>query len=366
MAKATEYGLGPNTFPRGWFVVAESREIDVSPIGVTFFDRDFVIYRGESGNPVMLDAYCKHMGTHLGKNTSAMLIVADVGGKRIEGDAIRCPYHGWRYNSEGHVDDIPYHDGPCPKSASIRSYPVVDNMGCIMMWFDEQGNDPLYPPPYLQQWDEAGWVHWNLDHLPELDIHPQEVLDNMADNRHLGPTHGAPCEYFENEIKDHVLIQRQGGPMTLYGGVMLYTTTWYTGPGVLLSKQVWGDTTQFEMIANTPVSDGRIKACHGCLVKAQSETITEDDRNMARQVQAGALEAFSKDFEIWQHKAPALRPMAMKTEGPFLNNRKWYGAFYGDAGSELTGQTPLNGLYHVPGVATPAQREHAIDHGIPI
>jgi 3-ketosteroid 9alpha-monooxygenase subunit A len=120
------------------------------------------------------------------------------------------------------------------------------------------------------------------------------------------------------------------------------------------------------MIANTPVSDGRIKAWHGCLVKAQSETITEDDRNMARQVQAGALEAFSKDFEIWQHKAPALRPMAMKTEGPFLNNRKWYGAFYGDAGSELTGQTPLNGLYHVPGVATPAQREHAIDHGIPI
>ena len=62
----------------------------------------------------MLDAYCKHMGTHLAKNTSAMLIVAEVGGKHVEGDSIRCPYHGWRYNSEGHVDDIPYHDGPAP------------------------------------------------------------------------------------------------------------------------------------------------------------------------------------------------------------------------------------------------------------
>ena len=78
MATAAEYGLGPNTYPRGWFIVAESREIDNGPIGVTFFGRDFALYRGESGNPVMLDAYCKHMGTHLAKNTSAMLIVADV------------------------------------------------------------------------------------------------------------------------------------------------------------------------------------------------------------------------------------------------------------------------------------------------
>ena len=107
MAQAADYGLGPNTYPRGWFIVAESREIDNGPIGVTFFGRDFALYRGESGNPVMPEAYWKHMGTHLAKNTSAMLIVADVGGKHVEGDSIRCPYHGWRYSSEGLVDDIP-------------------------------------------------------------------------------------------------------------------------------------------------------------------------------------------------------------------------------------------------------------------
>jgi len=78
MAKAADYGLGPNTFPRGWFVVAESRELDKGPIGVTFFGRDFALYRGESGKPVMLDAYCSHMGTHLAKNTSAMIVIADV------------------------------------------------------------------------------------------------------------------------------------------------------------------------------------------------------------------------------------------------------------------------------------------------
>ena len=80
-------------------------------------------------------------------------------GQQIEGDSIRCPYHGWRYNSAGDVDDIPYFDGPCPKSASIRSYPVVDNMGCVMAWFDPDGRAPDYDPPFLPQWDDPQWVN---------------------------------------------------------------------------------------------------------------------------------------------------------------------------------------------------------------
>ena len=43
VAQAADYGLGPNTYPRGWFIVAESREIDNGPIGVTFFGRDFAL-----------------------------------------------------------------------------------------------------------------------------------------------------------------------------------------------------------------------------------------------------------------------------------------------------------------------------------
>ena len=74
---------------------------------------------------------------------SAMIVK---NGEQIEGDSIRCPYHGWRYDPNGDVDDIPYFDGPCPKSASIRSYPVVDNMGCIMAWYDPDGREPEHPP----------------------------------------------------------------------------------------------------------------------------------------------------------------------------------------------------------------------------
>tara|TARA_R110002110_G_scaffold205066_2_gene416804 strand:+ start:8054 stop:9142 length:1089 start_codon:yes stop_codon:yes gene_type:complete len=362
MATAAEYNLGPNTFPRGWFIVAESSELDKGPMAVRFFGQDLALYRGESGKPVLLDAYCAHMGTHLTASTTCMIVK---NGEQIEGDSIRCPYHGWRYSPEGDVDDIPYSEGPYPKSASIRSYPVVDNMGCVMAWYDPDGREPDYDAPFLQQWDDPQWVRWELDHLGELPVHPQEILDNMADVRHLGPTHGAPSEYFENEFKDHIVVQRQGGPMQLYN-TYLYTTTWYTGPGILLSKQVFGGNEIMELIANTPVDDGISKCWHGILFKGAASPASAEDTAAARQAQAGALEAFSADFNVWQYKRPALKIMQLKTDGPFRTVRKWYSQFYAEADTVGSLQQELNGLVYTEGMAKPQDMNHDIDDGLPI
>jgi len=361
MAKAAEYDLGPNTFPRGWFIVAESSELDKGPMAVRYFGQDLALYRGQSGKPVMLDAYCAHMGTHLTASTSAMIVK---NGVQIEGDSIRCPYHGWRYNPAGEVDDIPYHDGPCPKSASIRSYPVVDNMGCVMVWYDPDGRAPDYDAPFLPEWDDPQWVRWELDHLGELPIHTQEILDNMADVRHLGPTHGAPSEYFENEFIDHVYVQRQGGPMQLYN-TYLYTTTWYTGPGILLSKQVFGGNLIFELIANTPVDDGVVKCWHGILYRGSEGGATDADRAAAKEAQAGALVAFGADFNVWKYKRPALKIMQLKTDGPFRTGRKWYSQFYQTPQAARDIQAELNGIHHTENMATPAEAKHNIDQGLP-
>ena len=57
MAKSAEYGLGEYAFPRGWFAVANSAEIGRKPFTVHYFGQDMVLYRGESGKVVMLDAF---------------------------------------------------------------------------------------------------------------------------------------------------------------------------------------------------------------------------------------------------------------------------------------------------------------------
>ena len=207
MATTAEYGLGPFTFPRGWFMVAEASELDNGPIGVRFFANDFVIYRGESGRVVMLDAYCPHMGTHLCKNTSSY-IVRD--GTHVQGDSIRCPYHAWRFGPDGKCDDIPYAK-KIPAAAKVKSYTVEERAGAIFMWHDPEEQAPDFGLPDFAPWDDPSFVRWKFDHMGELPIHPIEILYNLADMAHLGPVHAAPVAYFEDEIKGHICIQRQGG-----------------------------------------------------------------------------------------------------------------------------------------------------------
>ncbi|MBQ77318.1 MAG: (2Fe-2S)-binding protein [Cellvibrionales bacterium] len=360
MALAADYKLGPHTFPRGWFIVAEANELDAGPKAVRFFGNDFALYRGESGRVVMLDAYCAHMGTHIAASKSAEIVATD---KQIEGDSIRCPYHGWRYAPDGQVDDIPYHDGPCPKSAAIKSYEVREVMGCIMMWHDPEGNAPSYDPPFLTEWDDPAWVRWELDHLGTIDIHPQEILDNMADCAHLGPTHGAPCEYFENEFRNHVVIQRQGGFHHTYG-CYLSSITWYTGPGILLSKQDFGGAITYELIANTPVEDGVTRVWHAALAKAQNIPHSAEDIAAAKEVQAGALHAFSADFDVWKHKRPAIRIMQLKADGPFNLNRKWYKQFYDALDNSTIYTDESNGIHQIPNFPAPSKDVQYLEEGL--
>jgi 3-ketosteroid 9alpha-monooxygenase subunit A len=95
MATTADYGLGEFTYPRGWFMVARSDEVTATPIGVRYFGEEMVMYRGaQSGKVFMVEAYCPHMGTHLARNTTSY-VVKD--GEHVEGDNIRCPYHGWRF-----------------------------------------------------------------------------------------------------------------------------------------------------------------------------------------------------------------------------------------------------------------------------
>lgn len=351
MAKAMDYSLGPHIFPRGWFVIAESRELDSGPRAIRFFAQDFVLYRGESGTPILLDAYCSHMGTHLAAGDSAHIARAN---QQIEGDSIRCPYHGWRYGPDGQCDDIPYHDRACPKSAALNAYRVQEVMGCIMMWYDPEGNPPLYEPPCLTEWDEPNWVRWQLDHLGELAVHPQEIIDNMADCQHLGPTHGAPCELFANEFQDHIYIQRQAGFHSDYQ-CMLRTKTWYTGPGILLSKQLFGDVLMYELIAHTPVEDGSVKVWHAVLYRSPNPQPNEQDRAFARQLQQGALDSFAADFDIWKNKRPAIHILQLPNDGPFANGRRWYKQFYDVIQNQPQYSQSINGVQNHKSLAIPGE-----------
>ena len=69
-----------DAYPKGWFQVAYSREVDAGQvIGLHYFGRRLICYRGDSGAAYVLDAYCPHLGADIA-----------VGGTVIE-DRVTCP-----------------------------------------------------------------------------------------------------------------------------------------------------------------------------------------------------------------------------------------------------------------------------------
>ena len=206
MARSSDYRLGKYTYPRGWFMIADAAELDGKPLALRFFGQEFALYRGQSGRVVLLDAYCPHMGAHLVANQTSY-VVRD--GEQIEGDSLRCPFHGWRYGPDGKCNDIPYSPNFIPKNACVKSWPVVERAGAIWMWHDEEGGEPDVELPAFAEWDDQSWVRWKFDIMGVINTHPQEIVDNMADLGHMVPVHGSlNCAYFDNEFDGPILIQR--------------------------------------------------------------------------------------------------------------------------------------------------------------
>jgi 3-ketosteroid 9alpha-monooxygenase subunit A len=349
MATTADYGLGEFTYPRGWFMIGTAEEATSVPAAVRFFGEDMVLYRGASGRVFLVEAYCPHMGTHLAKNTTSYVIVDK---KHVEGDNIRCPYHGWRFGPDGQCNEIPYSPAPIPKKACIKSLKLVEHAGCIWTWYDAEGGEPDYALPQFEQWNAPHWVNWNVQPLGVINCHPQEVLDNMTDKTHLEPVHGSvDIVQFENDF-DGVKVRQLllAGHKTLSGpgAEPMLNDTWYTGPGILQSIMV-GANPSHMLITHTPVEDGVIKVWYGLFVKVDNAVPNAADIALAKAYEQGGVAAFGQDFEIWSNKRPCFNPMMVKGDGPFDKLRIWYKQFYNPRARAGEFQARVNGNYVTKG-----------------
>jgi len=311
-----------------------------TPLSLRFFGRELVLFRGES-RLVLLDAICPHMGTHMGKNSASYVVQDNIW---IDGDAIRCPYHAWRFGPDGRCNHIPYHSGAIPEKAHIRSWPVAESMGLIFMWHDPEGGEPDYDVPYLAEWNDPAWVRWELDDLATLPTHPVEVLDNMADVRHFDALHGTRIAYYRAEWDRHRYFQHMGsGDRTLAReGIVLEAHSNYEGPGVLVSRQD-GAEYVIQFICHTPVEDGVIHLWHGVLYRGAGAVATAEEVAHARTVQVMKRNAFTQDFEIWANKDPAVQILMLQSDGPFHKGRIWYSQFYSPRSEAAALQARVHG-----------------------
>lgn len=327
MATSADYKLGQYAFPRGWFAVANGSEIGRKPTTVHYFGQDMVIYRGESGRVVVLDAYCPHMGSHLGSGPNSATVKAD---SHMEGDNIRCPFHAWRFGPDGVCNHIPYHDGPIPPAARIKSWPVEERYGIVFAWHDPEGLEPDFPLIDFPEWDDPGWVRWEgLEFLCDLN-HPIEIFDNMSDCAHLTTLHGTErvlC--YENEYDGHLLHQRHTAAVSAMVGSPFDRMTalaGYVGPGIAFGK--FQEMNAREIICVTPIEDGTCRLWQTAMLKAPSGVVDDAARQLRGAVSAQFGNGLMADGDVWKAKKPAIHPMQLASDGPFRQSRTWYSQFF--------------------------------------
>jgi cholesterol 7-desaturase len=88
----------PPPFPNGWFAIADSKDVKAGKtLSVDCLGENFVLFRSEdSKNVSVVDAYCPHLGAHLGDG-------------EVKGSCIICPFHNWSFRGDdGSCVDIPY------------------------------------------------------------------------------------------------------------------------------------------------------------------------------------------------------------------------------------------------------------------
>ncbi|XP_067136911.1 cholesterol 7-desaturase nvd-like [Centruroides vittatus] len=164
-------------YPNGWIPLLESRDL---PIGkckpVTALGQQFVIFRGKTGTCFVLDAYCPHLGAHLGTDG------------KVHEDCIECPFHGWRFaGQDGSCVKIPYAE-KIPEVAKIKSWKTIEQNGFIYVWHHAEGQPLLWKLPVIQE-IENGRMLYKGRSEQIVNCHIQEIIENQADFTHFDSVH---------------------------------------------------------------------------------------------------------------------------------------------------------------------------------
>ena len=214
-------------FPTGWFPVQESASLAAGAAEpLRAFGRELVLFRTEGGDAVVMDAWCPHLGAHLGRAGT------------VRGERIVCPFHRWEFDKGGQCEHIPYSDKAIPSRARLKPLPVIERNGWVFVWHDADGGAPTHDLPELGLWGHADWTT-PLTIRRECRFHCQEIRENGVDAYHFLTVHGMSAQQMTVETEGPVFTQRSGLDLAELGAARLRVD--FHGLGYALARQVIGD-----------------------------------------------------------------------------------------------------------------------------
>jgi len=218
------FPTGPDTIAgsymrKFWHPVYRAKDLQpgwARPLRI--MSEEFTLYRGEDGAPHAVAFRCPHRGAQLSSGW-------------VEGDSIRCRFHGWKFDGSGQCIEQPAENESFAEKVRIRSYPTCEYLSFIFVHFGEGE-----PPPMARYPDFENHELWT-----ETYMRPCNFLNNIEnDPVHIPFTH-RESEFFLRRPREIPAVTQEETEW----GLMLTTTTstgrvqylHYGMPNVLLFKE---------------------------------------------------------------------------------------------------------------------------------
>lgn len=205
---------GPGTLAgrylrRYWQPVYRGEDINpgqAKPIRI--MSEDFTLYRGETGTAHVIADRCAHRGAKL-----------SIGW--VEGDSIRCAYHGWQYDATGQCVAQPAEPKPFCEKVKVRAYPTQEYLGLIFAYFGE-GQPPEMPR--LPEYENHGYLENTITALWPCNYITQ--IENTLDYAHTAFLH----PHFNYKVPENLVAEETSyGLKTYAAGLSGVAGTYETG-----------------------------------------------------------------------------------------------------------------------------------------
>jgi len=184
-----------------WYIILETKELTRKrPLKVKRLNRDFVLWRNETGKIICMDDRCCHRGASLSCG-------------QILNGKLECPFHGFIYNENGEVESIPANgrNNPVPKTMKVTSYQTYEAYGFIWLWWgdtDKTENEPFFFKE-LKDFSYSSYKdHWN--------VHYSRAIENQLDVVHLPFVHRTTIGRGNKTLVNGPVVKREGKLITFY------------------------------------------------------------------------------------------------------------------------------------------------------
>ncbi|XP_077488706.1 cholesterol 7-desaturase nvd-like [Amblyomma americanum] len=327
----------PPVFTNGWIPVIESSELgvdEVKPLHV--FGEDLVAFRTEDGVAHVMDAYCPHLGAHLG-----------VMG-RVVGNCIECPFHGWRFQADtGGCAHVPYAN-KTPSFVTVKTWTCRELCGLVFVWFHADGEEASWeldgPADVI-----SGEMRQMARYETLCSGHPQDIAQKVADGAHLNSLHRATCllplEEFSRRPMDSWLCRLMALEWTASFSVAAERVS--TSLAIQMSILGWkprfarcrGVVTQvgpaltlvsvrnmfgnfIAVVSATPEAPFRTRIVHRSYGKPGLLSWL-----WCQAAERGISNMMDRDVAVWSQKA-FIKPVLLEEDDSIRQFREWYSQFY--------------------------------------